>query len=372
MKKVLFCRSNPIDPDPRVEKEAEALANYGHQVQIVAWDRTAALPTTEHREKYTIHRLAIKSGYAEGMANLPALIWWEMGLLFWLLRKGKSFDVIHACDFDTILPALCCKWLYKKKIVYDIFDFYADHLRRTPELIKDWIRILDYFAVRSADSVIIVDDSRREQIKPANPNQVTVIYNSPGDVFPQLQGRRDQLGENLRLVYVGLLQVERGLLELLQVLNSHPSWHLDIAGFGGDQKVIMEAAQQIENIKWHGRIPYQKTLKLTAGCDVSIATYDPSIENHRYASPNKIFEAMMLSKPVIVAHKTNMDEIIRRWNCGLVVDYGDPVDLERAIIRLDKNPSLRRELGKNGRQAYQREYSWVKMEKRLIHLYRSL
>ena len=51
--------------------------------------------------------------------------------------------MVHACDFDTILPALMCKWLWKIKVIYDIFDFYADHLRATPNLIKRMIRAVD-------------------------------------------------------------------------------------------------------------------------------------------------------------------------------------------------------------------------------------
>lgn len=37
--RVVFMRSNPISPDPRVEKEVDSLIKNNWHVQIVAWDR---------------------------------------------------------------------------------------------------------------------------------------------------------------------------------------------------------------------------------------------------------------------------------------------------------------------------------------------
>ena len=370
--RVLFCRSNPIDPDPRVEKEARALIQAGYSVQVIAWDRTAELPSREEKDGFTINRLSIPAEYAQGMGNLPALIRWEWGLLRWLFRQAKSFDVIHACDFDTVLPALLCKWIFRKKLIYDIFDFYADHLRKTPALIKNLIRWLDLRTVNWADGVILVDEARKKQIKGTKPKHLTILYNSPEDLLSGSTPSSRKNTAKLQIVYVGLLQFERGLMELLTVLEKHPDWHLDLAGFGGDTDVILEKASSLPNVTWHGRIPYQKTLQLTSRADVSFATYDPEIPNHQVASPNKIFEAMMLGIPIIAAAKTNMDQITEQTQSGLVIEYGDLQDLESALNSLAEDPDLRERLGNNGRKAYLGEYSWEIMARRLTDLYKNV
>ena len=41
MKRVILLRSNPVDPDPPVEKAALALLNAGYHVRILGWDRDA-------------------------------------------------------------------------------------------------------------------------------------------------------------------------------------------------------------------------------------------------------------------------------------------------------------------------------------------
>jgi len=367
MTRVLFSRSNPIAPDPRVEKEASALVEAGFEVQAVAWDRSALLPSTEKRSGFRIHRLAIRAEFGHGIGNLPALLRWQAGLALWLLRRRSEFDIIHACDFDTVLPALLCKILFRKRVVYDIFDFYADHLRATPRPIKWFIRRIDLFVISLVDATILVDESRREQILGADPEKLIIIYNSPKDVH--LNSRNADSNGLLKIIYVGLLQVERGLLELLEVLRRYPEWHLDLAGFGGDEERIYWVAKMLPNVTWHGRISYEETLNLSDQANTFIATYDPMIPNHRYSSPNKVFEAMMLARPVVVAKGTNMDRMIEKWDCGLVVDYGNLDALEQALLQLANDSALQRKLGENGRRAYESEYSWEHMKERLLRLY---
>jgi glycosyltransferase involved in cell wall biosynthesis len=371
--RILILRSNPISPDPRVEKIARTLAGAGHRVTCLGWDRSASLPHQEQKDGYSLYRLPIAARYGSGVQNLPALLRWQWHLLTWLISRRKDYDVLHACDFDTVLPALLAKRLWKKPVIYDIFDFYADHLRRTPEPLKKWVKGMDFRAIGQADGVILADESRLAQIEGSHPRLCITIYNSPEDE-PGLTNPvgQPESGYALRIAYVGLLQVERGLFEMIDVLRLHPEWHLDLAGFGGDEDRILDAIRGMPNISWHGRVPYRRALELSCQADVLFATYDPAIANHRYSSPNKVFEGMMLGKPVIAAEGTNMDAIIRAANCGIIVKYGDKAGLEEALARLERDRSLMAQLGKNGRRAYDEKYSWQNMQRRLVAFYEQI
>ncbi len=370
--RILFLRSNPISPDPRVEKEARSLVKARFTVKALGWDRTGKLSTSEDRGDFSILRLPIRAKYGSGLLNFPALFRWQLGLLWFLLKNRKDYEIIHACDFDTILPALLSKFFFGKKVIYDIFDFYADHLRKTPHFIKKIIRSIDFWAIKNADGVIIVDDSRRDQIRGSKPKELIVVYNSPEDYFQNLQKFSEVKGVKLTIAYIGLLQVERGIFDIIDILKKHPSWCLELAGFGGDEAEILKSIQKVDNITWHGRIDYLKAMQISSNADVLFATYDPSIPNHRYSSPNKVFEAMMLGKPIIVAQNTNMDVIIKNANCGIIINYGNKQELEEALLLLEENSSFRKELGDNARRAYEDIYSWENMENRLIHFYNRL
>jgi glycosyltransferase involved in cell wall biosynthesis len=371
--RVLVLRSNPIAPDPRVEKIARALQRSGYSVTALGWDRSAQMAEKETVDGFTIIRMPIHADFGSGLANLPNLLRWQWRLFTWLTKHHTEFDLIHACDFDTILPALWCKRRWGQTVVYDIFDFYADHLRRTPVWIKNWIRTVDLNSINRADALILVDDARIAQIAGSKPKKLVVVYNSPEELnHSDRPIYSPSPASELRIAYVGLLQVERGLFEMLNVVGRHPNWHLDLAGFGGDEKEIAERANGMANVVFHGRVAYATALALSQAADVLFATYDPSIPNHRFSSPNKVFEAMMLGKPIIVAYNTNMDRIISMAEAGLVVAYGDEAALETALTKLADDPSSRQQFGQHARAAYDQMYSWHVMESRLRDLYSEL
>jgi glycosyltransferase involved in cell wall biosynthesis len=56
-------------------------------------------------------------------------------------------------------------------------------------------------------------------------------------------------------------------------------------------------------------------------------------------------------------------------DCGIVVDALNVGEIKKAILELKANQELRRKLGMNGREAYEKIYSWGIMEQRLLSLY---
>jgi len=382
-KTVIFLRSIPLAPDPRVEKEAKSLIKYGINIIAVGWDRSREFPEEESLEFGKIYRIRVYKQYRTKskhfiqafMRNLVGNVRWNLALLIWLMKNNKSYDYIHACDFDTIIPALACKLFFGKKVVYDIFDFYADMLRDAPDFLRRFIRRIDLFLIGFADGVIIADEGRIEQIKGSKPRNLVVIYNSPSSVnLREVPKRRDNSdSDSLVIAYIGLLQRERGIFEMIDVVKNHPEWKLVLGGYGAEEEEIKAKIKDIKNVKFIGRVPYDKTLEIYASSDIMFATYDPQIPNHRYSSANKLFEAMMLGKPIIVARNTSMDKIVEKYGLGFVVEYGNKKDLEETITSISNWDKDKWELfEKHAKKVYSENFSWETMEHRLITLYESL
>ncbi|MCW1311534.1 MAG: glycosyltransferase family 4 protein [Candidatus Rehaiarchaeum fermentans] len=369
---VVILRSNPIAPDPRVEKEAISLSNNGYEVSILCWDRENKFPSVEEKEFGTIYRLQIPAKFGTGIKNITHLIRWQFGLLKWLCKNRKSYYLIHACDFDTVIPALVCKLFFKKRVIYDIFDFYADMLRNVPNTLKKLIRFIDLKLINHVDAVILADESRIIQIKGSQPKRVIVVYNAPRNDF-DCKNNISNKSKSLTVGYIGLLQKERGIFEMINVISKHEEWKLVIGGFGSDEEYVKSMCTRLKNAEFVGRVPYDETLKIYCGSDVLFATYDPRIPNHRYSSANKLFEAMMLGKPIIVAKNTGMDNLVKKYNLGYVVDYGDEYQLENALSEIYNWSSEKRlDFAKRVKDVYLKEFSWANMEKRLLNLYGEL
>jgi len=127
--RVVFVRSkSPAGLEPRIAKEAGTLARAGFEVHVILWDRELAYPEEETRDGIRIHRFRLRA--PEGQPSLALLLprWWAH-LFFRLLRLRP--DVVHAVDFDTVVPAYGAAQLAEARLVYDIFDFYAEMITAT-------------------------------------------------------------------------------------------------------------------------------------------------------------------------------------------------------------------------------------------------
>lgn len=373
--KVVFLRSNPVDPDPRVEKEVNSLIKNGFDVEIVAWDRSSKYKIREsyldlEAGKVKIYRFGIPASYGGGIKkNLIPLVLFQIKLYRWLCSNKNEYDVIHACDFDTAHIAMYVSKKYKKRFVYDIFDYYVDAFS-VPNLLKPLIEKMDHNIINSADATIICSEKRKEQIKGANPKRLVIIHNTPA----QLNGYVGKLKLNeskIKIVYVGILSESRFLKQIAEFVRNNPDYEFHIAGFGELENYFKEISQKFNNIIYYGKLPYKETLALENSCDIMAVIYDPSIPNHYYAAPNKFYEALLLGKPLIVSRNTGIDEIVFKNNFGEVIEY-NLKSFEIAVNRLVERKKEWPVMSKNMKELYRKEYSWAEMEKRLVNLYKEI
>ncbi|MEW6011602.1 MAG: glycosyltransferase family 4 protein [Euryarchaeota archaeon] len=366
MKKILFIRSNPVFPDPRVQKEAKSLSDYGHDVKILAWDRTGKLNKNENINGYLIKRFNLKASYGKPSLIMKLFIW----LCYEFIYLMKSdYDIIHSCDFDTLVPAFIVARIRNKKLVYDCFDFYADSLPIiVPYLIRSIISWLEIYFAKKSDFVILPDPSRVKQFKNKLKNPL-IIYNTPNEPKHRINKINNELFE---IFFAGAIYKGRGIENIVSATKDIDDIKITIAGYYVHDSKIIESIEKEKNVEFIGKINYDAVLKRTLNCDIIFALYDPKIPNHKYASPNKLFEAMMCGKPIIVSAETSMAKIVKNENCGIIVNYNDIKEIKNVIICLKKNPILMDKLGKNGRNAYEKEYNWQIMENRLLTLYKEL
>jgi glycosyltransferase involved in cell wall biosynthesis len=307
------------------------------------------------------------------MKLLPKMLWFWLVLFTSLLKE--RFDALHAVDFDTLPPALLAAKLKGKKFVYDNTDFYAEG-GSVPGALRPAIRFADKLLMRFADTVIVVDECRLPYLPDAVRAKAEIVYNSPPDMLGGLQvssfPRVPAKGSKLRVVYSGSLIEQRYTLELADAVGRSDGTEMIIAGFGPKEFVdkVIAKASAYGNVSYIGKnSSLQESLALVSTADAVFSLNDPAIPNNKMMSSNKLFEAMMLGKPVVVIRGTSMDEKVRTFKCGLVVENGDPESLAGALRFLMEEPDLARQMGENGRRAYENLYDWKFMTERLAKLY---
>lgn len=370
---IVFLRSNPVNPDSRVEKEVNALLKAGHSVKILAWDRCAKYSVRKDILRLEngcadIYRFGIPATYGGGIKkNFLPLLKFQFKIYQWLKHNINSIDVIHACDFDTAYTSSKISFKFRKKFIYDIFDYYVDAFN-VPNKLKKTIEMKDKSIINKADAVIICSEKRKEQIAGTNPKKLVIIHNTPPNVNINTLGKLDLNKEKVKIVYVGILDEGRLIKETVEVVKDYFQLEYHVAGFGRLAHFLEDASKKYKNIFFYGKIPYSYTLRLENSCDIMTALYDPSNPNSYYAAPNKFYEALMLGKPLIMVRNTGMSEIVEKENIGELIEY-DQNSLLEGLIRIINRKEEWDLINKKMKNLYNDLYSWSIMEDRLLNLY---
>lgn len=371
---IILLRSNPVDPDSRVEKEANSLIGAGYNLEILAWDRSSAYKIKESflnlsNGKVKIHRFGIPAEFGAGIKSLKAFLTFQLKMLFWLIANRKKYNTIHACDFDTAFTAYYVAKIFRKKLVFDIFDYLYTNTEGRFKTFKKCIVYFQHRIINSADGTIICTEKRIKQIAGSEPKKLVVIHNSPPVIKENL--RKNDLNKNkVKIVYVGILQDGRFLLELGEVIQNSSECELHIAGFGKYEKHFAKLSENCRNIIYYGKLSYEKTLELENSCDIMTAIYEPS-SDHYFAAPNKFYESLMLGKPVIMVKNMGMSEVVNRYDIGELMDT-DKESLRKAISNLIIRKAEWEAISSRMKKLYNQAYSWDEMESRLLQFYQKL
>lgn len=356
---------------PRVWKMASALSKNNKKVTIIEWDRSSKLPSSEMSNKISVYRMKLKAPYGARLLFLVP-VWWAYVSLLLLVKR---FDVIQPQNLDNLMVSMFISRSKGMKIVYDMADFYADaYIPQNLRALRHFVTWIENTLIAFNDATIVVDDVRLKQVNVHKKN-FSIIYNTPPDLFQEVYHNykeKSNIDSSLTLFYAGILDKDRGLDTIFNAIQGITDVNLVVAGFGRLECEIPKMLRNKFNIKFLGRISYEEVLDLTLQSDCVIGFYDPSVTNNLFASPNKLFEAMMCKKPIIVNDGTSLSSFVKREKCGFVVKFGDVKELHDLIESIKNNKSLLDQYGRNGRVAYENKYNWKLMESRLLSVYENL
>ena len=370
--RVMLIRSTEIFNDSRVTKEITTYLKNNFKVMVIGWNRKGNnLSNKELKVKKNSAKIYLynkKCNYGEGMKSIFKMVGFQLFILRNLIKHRKNYDLIHCCDFDTSLMVGFIARVFKKKVVYDIFDYYIDchNLGKLKKIVeKKEIKFIN-----NADLTIICTEQRKAQIKKANPQNLIVIHNTPSFELNSIKKILKSETDKFKIVYVGILQESRLLKEIGEEVIKHKDIELHIGGFGLYEEYFSELAKNHKNIYYYGSLDYADVLSLENECDVLFATYSPKVPNHKYSAPNKVYEAMCLGKPIIVCNDTGVDKLINEENIGVSVNY-NACEFVNAVYEIRDNIDLKK-LSNRAKKLYKNKYSWETMEDRLIKAVKSL
>lgn len=369
---ILFLSSAHRADDRRVAQlEASSLAAAGLRVVHVCPEgggkAPAAVPTvTLRRRPGALGRLAL----------LPRLFRVA-------LRQRPS--AIHANEPDTWAVAVALKGRLGCRVVFDAHEDYLDaqRLSRLPRPLRPPAGFLLRLAFRllasATDAVIAATPAIGKRFPGTRVERLVVRNLVPRDEIDALPPAHPDSPGPLRLVAVGAMARSRGwpvMLDALALMRARARLELIGPFTDGSAEACRDRALSLGlggQVVITGWLPRQAALARAARGHASLVLFAPGRANHEAALPHKLFEAMALGLPLVVAAACqSAAEIVQAAGCGLVVDSADPEAVAQAFDRLAADPQLRRRLGEAGRRALTTWLAWEDDAQHLIALHQRL
>jgi glycosyltransferase involved in cell wall biosynthesis len=395
--KILMILDSEFPPDERVEKEAVSLINAGNYVSILclSYGKQA---NEELYKGIRIYRKRINRTLRNKLLGTYLIIpfyriLWRRSILKLLARFPA--DVIHIHDLPLSDIGIGLRKSHNLSVVCDQHEFYSNWIVNTAHYntftgaivksLSNW-RKYEKTNLRNADLVITVEEPLRKiyiSEVGINPEKIISIPNTPSiSVFNHQQIDQDiieRYRDNFMIFYAGHLDILRGIdtvIESLPLLrDSVPGLKFVFAGqftekYYNPLKYIekLGVADLTEYLGWK---PLSVLPSYIAASDVCIHV-PPSISrevNNTIAT--KIYQFIMMQKPIIVGEARMMRELVEDNRIGLSIKESDPKDFAEKIKLLYFNPDLRKEFSENAGKIASK-YTWEHTSKSLIESYNKL
>jgi glycosyltransferase involved in cell wall biosynthesis len=190
---------------------------------------------------------------------------------------------------------------------------------------------------------------------------------SPRDL-PEL---RAQLSPEKKPVvgYIGALEYHKGIHILLKAVAGLDI-KLILIGSGSYQPQLRELArEQGVDVRFMEAATHEEVAQYLNCMDIFVL---PSISRPNWVEKfgRVLIEAMASGVAVIGSASGEIPAVIKK--CGLTFPEGDAAALRKKIQLLLKDSRLRGTLGWKGRKMVQREYSWKKIARQTIDVYRKI
>ena len=106
--------------------------------------------------------------------------------------------------------------------------------------------------------------------------------------------------------------------------------------------------------------------------DLSFVSMIPGADDT--IAPSKLYGILSLSKPVVLIGNQNSElaNILREYNCGIVIPNGDPALLASKLSQISQNPQLLREMSENSFKLYNAKYGRERSTNAYISLFRGI
>lgn len=315
-------------------KRIEEFVAQGYEVEAYGFSQLEPQKSIPKNFKITtIGEYSSKSSYLDRMKVITK------GVRFVINKHRSENDVIyylymlHVASVFRLFAAKDVKYIYEESDLRHTYSK-SSFLRNTSELIDKWV-------IKGAMLSVFTSEGFLEyHFKNRIPKNVHIITNRLDADIEQLPKCKEKEIDPRRLIFgfVGNLRFNT-IVKFSDVFcENFPDYELHFYGTTLLKWVDkFKRLEKYSNCYFHGSFLNPKDLPtIYSSIDVVLSAYDTDSANHRYAEPNKLYEAIYFNTPIIVSKGTYLSKKVNKLNVGYEVDALD----KKSICDLIKSMTI--------------------------------
>lgn len=257
----------------------------------------------------------------------------------WQLRVFSRYcrqDLASVSAHNVWVLPLC--WLLavstRARLVYNTHELETE----TPSMVGAKQRLaqgIEAALVRRCAMVSVVNDSIGEWYDRRYGIQTVTAYNIPLRHPTQLdlRGHLGLVPGTFLYIFTGHLAEGRGIPTIVQTFSEQDGAHLVFIGDGVHGDLVRAAARTCANIHWIAPVAPDEVVACVAQADAALCLIETHALSYRFSSPNKLFEALAASTPVLCSDLTEARRFLGKLADTWIID--DPsAHLAAAVARL--------------------------------------
>jgi len=350
---------------------ARHLARRGVQV-VVLTSHFRGLPRREPRDGYLVYRVPAGRRHID-RCSVPEMGAYMLGAAGPALRLARAFrpDLMHVFFGMPTGPVglLVNRVLGVPYLLSlrggDVPGFMADELARMHQLTMPLTR-----RIWARAGALVANSPRLHQLALSVVPERTVELVPNGvdlEMFRPAAPRPE--GASVRLLFVGRLVRQKGLVYLLQSLAQldpaiRGQVELELVGSGPDEESLRTLAGELgiaAQVHFAGWVAREAIVAHYQQADVFVL---PSLDE---GMPNVVLEAIACARPIVATDLPGNRELVRGGENGFLVPRADSAALTAALDGLITDAALRRRMGAASR-ALAECYSWANVAGRYLAL----
>ncbi|HZQ07613.1 MAG TPA: glycosyltransferase family 4 protein [Anaerolineae bacterium] len=368
--------------DPRVRREAEALADAGWEVDVICLRALGEPARSELGSSIHIQRVPLQ--HKRGRKLRYVLEYAAFFLLasarLSIQQLRRRYDLIHIHTMPNAL--VFAAWLPKltgTPILLDTHDpmpeIYQVRFGIPP---THWLNRMLLWEERVSFAFadhLLTTNARMPllYVRSAPPTKISIVMNVPDPkIFKTMNPLERAQPRRFTLVYTGTVTLIYGLDIVIQAVaqlrETIPNICLRIVGEGDDLERLQELAARLQlgaHIEFLPPVALDQIPALVSSADIAVATHRKDAVT-AWGFSTKLAEALLLGVPVIASRS----EAIGYYFDDTMVDYldvGDAAEFAARVMSLYREPARGAQMVRQAR-AFFAEHSWEQERARFFEV----